>query len=170
MSNTKAVLSKINNTSNTVKTKATSASNVAKGEIGERLTREILDEWGTFYFAIEQNKHTLPQWISEIGGKRPDFLAFAGDDNQIILIDSKFYKNFNGFFYLEKAEITRYTNLINHLGNRSINVEVLFLFPIGGMADHNFYAFSLDDAKEAEEVEIDGIMNKQLIASTVFNV
>ncbi|MEG6096514.1 hypothetical protein UXO13_11260 [Enterobacter bugandensis] len=170
MSNAENVISRINNTPCSVTKNASSTYNIAKGEIGERLIREILDAWGTFYFSIEQNKHTMPKWISEIGGKRPDFLAFAGDDNQIILIDSKFYKNYNGFFYLETVEITRYANLINHLGDRGINVEVLFLFPIGGAAGHSFYAYSLNDAIESSELDIDNITNKQLKAETVFTL
>lgn len=141
--------------------------NIAKGKEGERLTREVLNAWGTIYFSIEQQNDTMPSWISAIKGKRPDFIAFTGS-NEIILIDSKFYKNNNGFIYLECEEVTKYEHLSNQLSKIGLNVDVLFIFPIGGMAGHNFFAFSLDSVQSAPEEKISNVCYKQLNATSAF--
>ncbi|EMF04572.1 hypothetical protein [Serratia marcescens] len=141
---------------------------VKLGEEGERLTREILNDWGTIYFSIEQNKGTKPKWISSIAGKRPDFIAFTHEENQIVLIESKFYKNQNSYFYLKKEEVEKCKNLVNHLAENGITVEFLFIFPIGGMAGHNFFAYSLDEVSSAGEELCDNIPYKKLPATQAF--
>lgn len=144
--------------------------NQAATEDGERLTRGILDKWKAIYFYIEQGEYTMPSWLKNITGKRPDFVAFTGEANEIILIDAKFRHLGHPDFIVEKDEIEKFERTLNALHNNSIIAHLVFIFPLGGMSEDAFFIHTFEDLKAANTVSIKGIEYQSIPKGTVYTV
>ncbi|CAM8566575.1 hypothetical protein [Enterobacter asburiae] len=142
----------------------------AATEDGERLTRGILDKWKTMYFYIEQGEYTMPSWLKNIKGKRPDFVAFTGTTNEIILIDAKFRDLSYPDFIVKKDEIEKFERTSAALQSINIVAHVVFIFPIGGMSEDAFFVHTLEDLKSASTIVIKEIEYQSIPKGTIYTV
>jgi hypothetical protein len=102
----------------------------AAGQDGEAFAEKWLKANKWKYVVVEQGETTLSKDLRSYGGKRPDFLADAGDDSCIIALDAKYHSTCDGTsFVLCDDELGKYRNLKRFVEDKSPGkkCEVLFM-------------------------------------------
>jgi hypothetical protein len=100
------------------------------GEDGEILAERWFKQNNWVYWKVEQAKTTLSTELRNYGGKRPDFIIETGNDNDIIVVDTKYHSTEGcRVFKLTDEEIKKYSKLKIFINDKFPDkfAEVLFM-------------------------------------------
>lgn len=144
-----------------------------EGDAGEIMTEKLFSKLNFDYEKVPQKVlKKIPKHLSELGGKRPDYIISIGDsfaNSSVVVADAKFYStNGQSEFVIEEDEYNKYCGLIQYIKEQYEVQDVTLLFFVWPKESHfqTYYIFDLDAlSKLPANATRDGKPAKKLLFS-----
>ncbi|MGO4056544.1 hypothetical protein AB2373_16820 [Vibrio cholerae] len=122
-----------------------------EGDAGEAMTEKLFAKLGFDYEKVPQKVlKKIPKRLSELGGKRPDYILSIGDEfanSSVVVADAKFYStNGQSEFLIKEDEYNKYCGLIKYIEEQYEVQDVTLLFIVWPKEAHfqTYYIFDLE--------------------------